>query len=85
MIRSEIDRLIPSPRLLGQAHRRMEDAGTEGACPLLHRSRLRKDAVKGSINLFALFAGMTQHPEQPIFHCPAIQVLDDMNDAGGFL
>ena len=68
-------------RFLHQGNGRMDHAGAERARPLVHRSRLLEDAIKGPIDFYSLFTRMPEHPEEPIFHCAAVEIFDNVEDS----
>ena len=58
----------------------MDHAGAESARLLVLFSGLLEDAIKGPIEVDFLLARTPKHPKQPIFHCAAVELFDDMED-----
>ena len=58
----------------------MDHAGGERSRFLIHRFLL-EDAVESPIDVYFLFTGMPDHPEEPVFYCSAVKIFDEAKDS----
>ena len=45
---------------------------------VVDRTLLPEDAIKGPVDCYSLFAGVTEHPHEPAFYCATVEIFDDM-------